>query len=368
MASVVKRRRKDGTFSWYARYRDGRGKDVWQKCASAKDARALASEVEVQLTRSGGAWSPPEKITVNDYSQRWLNERGPGLRPRTLLAYQRVFERNLLPVFGRFPLAALARSDIKAYAAKRANAGKSQNTIRNELAPLRAMLNDAIEDGYVRENVALRLPRVGRPQKAIEVPSSADVAAVIAAAPVESRGPLIVASAGGLRRGEVFALRWADIDFEARLIYVRASNQDGEITQTKTKAGVRSVPMFGSLRKFLLEARAASSFKAPDAFVFCNLDGTPRSPNSWLKWEFYPALKKAGVKPFRYHDLRHYAVSQLIAQGANILQIARVAGHADPSITLRVYSHLMADGLSQAARDYDPLRRPLATTDESIGA
>jgi integrase len=57
----------------------------------------------------------------------------------------------------------------------------------------------------------------------------------------------------------------------------------------------------------------------------------------------------------RIHDLRHFAVSQLIAQSADILQVARVVGHADPSITLRVYSHLMAAGLAEAAARYDPL-------------
>jgi integrase len=114
--------------------------------------------------------------------------------------------------------------------------------------------------------------------------------------------------------------------------------------------------MFGSVRQLLLELRAASLFKAPDDYVFPNPTGGPRSPNGWIKSEFYPALTKANVKPFRYHDLRHYCVSQLIAQGADILQIARVAGHADPSITLRVYAHLMADGLTAAAAQYDPLR------------
>jgi integrase len=74
-----------------------------------------------------------------------------------------------------------------------------------------------------------------------------------------------------------------------------------------------------------------------------------------MRWEFYPALKQASVQAFRFHDLRHFAVSQLIAQGANILQISRIAGHADPSITLKVYSHLLADGLAEAADRYDPL-------------
>ncbi len=59
---------------------------------------------------------------------------------------------------------------------------------------------------------------------------------------------------------------------------------------------------------------------------------------------------------FRFHDLRHFAVSQLIAEGANILQVARIAGHADPAITLSVYSPLMNDGLAEAALRYDPLR------------
>ena len=74
-----------------------------------------------------------------------------------------------------------------------------------------------------------------------------------------------------------------------------------------------------------------------------------------MRWEFYPTLERAGVPPFRFHDLRHFAVSQLIAQGANILQISRIAGHADPSITLRVYSHLFADGLAEAALTVEAL-------------
>jgi integrase len=147
---------------------------------------------------------------------------------------------------------------------------------------------------------------------------------------------------------------------DGRTIHVQASNHgNGLITEAKTAAGHRLVPMFGSVRLELLEQQAATRYGCPDDFVFCTPLGAPESPNGWLKREFYPAIKRAGVQHFRFHDLRHFAVSQLIAQGANILQLARVAGHADPSITLRIYSHLMADGLSEAATRYDPLR-PLA--------
>ena len=354
MASVVRRRRKDGSFSYYARFRDGRGKDVWEKCVSAKDAKARAAEAEVELARSGGHWTPAAKVTVQEYAERWLDEHGHTLRPRTLAGYRRVFERDLLPEFGRLPLAALNRAQIKRYMASRAAEGKKANTVRNSIAPMRAMLSSALEDGLVRENVALRLPRVGEAQHKIEVPSRDQVDAVIALADVTARGPILVAATAGLRRGEVFALTWADVDFEKRLIRVRASNCDGTITRTKTAAGERLVPMFGSLRKLLLEQRAASRYSDDADLIFPDPFGKPTLPNSFIKYSFYPALKTAGVS-FRFHDLRHFAVSQLIAQGANILQIARVAGHADPSITLRVYSHLMADGLTEAAALYDPL-------------
>jgi integrase len=218
------------------------------------------------------------------------------------------------------------------------------------------MLSAALEADLVRENVALRLPRVGRPAKTMEAPTPEQVEAVVAAASPAARGPILLAATSGLRRGEVFGLHWQDVDFEARLIRVRCANLDGVICKPKTAAGERLVPMFGSLRKLLLEQRAASRFKAPEDFVFPSPKGKPLSPNSWIKWEFYPALDRADVKRFRFHDLRHFAVSQLVAQGANILQIARIAGHADPSITLRVYSHLMTDGLAEAAALYDPLR------------
>ena len=176
------------------------------------------------------------------------------------------------------------------------------------------MLSTAVEDGLVRENVALRLPRVGRPPRQIEPPTREQVESVLAVAAPDARGPILVAASSGLRRGEVFGLRWNDIDFERRLIRVSSSDQDGEIVRPKTKAGERLVPMFGSLRQVLLEERGRSPFKSPDDFVFAGEGGGPRSPNGWL-WEFYPALKRAKVRPFRFHDLRHFAVSQLIAQG-----------------------------------------------------
>ena len=127
-------------------------------------------------------WSPAAKVTVAEYAERWLSEQGSTLRARTLANYRRIFERDLIPEFGHTPLAALSRAQIKTYMARRAAGGAKANTVRNAIAPLRAMLSSALEDGLVRENVALRLPRVGRPRRRSRCRPAEQVDAVIAAA------------------------------------------------------------------------------------------------------------------------------------------------------------------------------------------
>jgi integrase len=91
--------------------------------------------------------------------------------------------------------------------------------------------------------------------------------------------------------------------------------------------------------------------------VFATAGGTPENPTNWERREFKRALKLAGLEgAFRLHDLRHYAVSTLIAQRADIkLAIAR---HASATVTLDTYGHLMTDRVTEAADLYDPLEWP----------
>jgi integrase len=144
----------------------------------------------------------------------------------------------------------------------------------------------------------------------------------------------------------LLALRWEDVDFAGSAITVRES---------KTAAGERRVPIFGSARKVLLEAKACSRFSRPEDYVFPTVVGTPENPAAWSSLEFYYARRRAKLREtLRFHDLRHYAVSRVIEQGANILLVSRIA-HAKPSVTLDVYSHLFADGIDEAAVRFDPL-------------
>jgi len=116
------------------------------------------------------------------------------------------------------------------------------------------------------------------------------------------------------------------------------------------------VPMFGSCRRLLLEQKAGSRYKRPGDYVFPTVVGTQEHAGRWYEREFRRPLDRAGL-PYRFHDLRHYAVSKLIEQGANVLLVAKIAGHSRPSVTRDVYSHLFDSELAEAATRYGPLRR-----------
>jgi integrase len=194
-------------------------------------------------------------------------------------------------------------------------------------------------------------------KRKIVPPSREHVERLVRAARPEARDVLLVAASLGLRRGELLALRWADVDFEARLVRVHATNDAGLVSETtKTEAGERSVPLFESARKALAARKLRTRFNRDEDYVFATAVGTPLNPRNFERREFKRALKLAGLEgAFRFHDLRHFAVSTLIAQRADIKLLQAIAGHASATVTLDVYGHLMVERVTEAASLHDPL-------------
>jgi integrase len=352
VASVLKRRRKDGTASYYVKYRDGNGRTRWEQFDRAKDAHTRKAAVELELAQSGGAWTPPARTTFAAAAEAWYERKTTALRPQTLANYRSALDVWLLPTFGSRYVASLRSSDVDDLRSRLAAAGKGANTITNVTGVLRRVLDDLVADRQLPYNPAALPQRGKRPGKAprrIVVPTHDEVDRLLAGASDEARPVFELAASLGLRRAELLALTWADLDFESREIHVRVS---------KTEAGERAVPMFGSARRVLLEQKARSPFKRPHDLVFPTVVGTPEQPANWARREFLPARARAGLRTtLRLHDLRHYAVSRLIEQGANVLLVSKVAGHSKASVTLDVYSHLFKEGLAEAAERFDPLAR-----------
>ncbi len=173
----------------------------------------------------------------------------------------------------------------------------------------------------------------------------------------------------GLRVGETLALRWCDVDTARRTIRVERTAQEsiGAIvfTAPKTKAGTRTVALgalaVGALRRRRTLAER-EGFAAPGDLIFPTLAGTAqRKSNLHRRW-WHPLLEKAALPRIRLHDLRHSAASLSLAAGTNARVVSERLGHADPSLTQRVYQHTV-DSLHRADAEavdalLSPKRRP----------
>ncbi len=176
---------------------------------------------------------------------------------------------------------------------------------------------------------------------------------------------VILALFTGMRRGEVVALRWRNVDLAGKVIAVRESIEETkehgpQFKTTKTKNGVRDITLPDIVVETLTEHRRAqleSRFrlgqgKPPaDALVFPSDDGGPQYPRN-LSGEWKEACKLVGLDPpVTFHALRHTHASQLIDAGIDVVKISKRLGHANPTITLQVYAHLFRkrDDVSAAA-------------------
>ena len=163
-------------------------------------------------------------------------------------------------------------------------------------------------------------------------------------AEADPRWRLIIKTAilTGLREGELLGLQWADIDWVSATIYVRRSFTAGRFYEPKTKNLRRRVPVTAELLAELKRWKLACPNGKHD-LVFPNGAGNPENHGNLLRRGFYPALRRAGLRKIRFHDLRHTYASLLIANQEEPKLISTLLGHSSIKITFDVYGHLLPD-------------------------
>ena len=327
--------------------------------------------------------------TFGQLLDQWLEECDRlELSPTTLRNYRAQVEHTIRPALGKVQLNRLTSKNLDAlYGAMKEN-GKSAKTIRNHHAVISAALHQGVRWGWVRTNVAemAKPPRVAH--KRVSVPSLDVVRDVIEAA--ERRDPrlaplLMLAALTGMRRGELCALRWSDVDLDAGTVHVTRSvvvvpnGLAEKATKTDRGRGVALDPVgVAVLSQHLARTTQwiseAGNRLASDAFVFSpSIEGTtPFRPDNVTSF-FIRVRNEVGAPQVRLHDLRHFTATQLIGAGVDVRTVAGRLGHSDPSVTLRVYSHALEERDRAAAAVMggilDPnVRRPVDVADPETGA
>jgi integrase len=358
------------------------GKQVWRTfsdreyggSSGAREAAELYL-AQSQAKRVRGEFRRPAKIRFADFAVEWLNVYAkPNVKVRTYEAYETSLRVHLVPEFGDLYMSEISRRAIDSFIAdwlaggpgfrervrqardleaKRARdedrdprpvkLGCSPGTISNALTPLREMLGHAVEWEYLTTNPALgvKRPRVERTEMHVFGP--AEIRKLLEKAEgATARAMILTAVATGMRRGELLALRWGDVDWNSHRIWVRRNiNRHGQFQEPKTRGSVRAIAMPDTLAATLREHRMASRWKEADDLIFATEKGTPLDGQNFVRRVFDPALRRAGLPKIRFHDLRHSFASLLIAQGEHPKLISEQLGHASVQITLDRYGHLL---------------------------
>ena len=367
---------------YYAVYRDETGKQKWEAAGTnEKNARKLLrSRVEAvdnakaleRLERRRGTYREPTEQTFGGYLDDWLKRKKARLAPSTHRTYTGYAERELKPRLGRRPIVSLTPHDFDRLAGELEQANRAARTVRQIVAVARSALSDAVRLGIVTTNPASRVDMpLPEPTAGKEIPAG-DLAKIRAAlaelAPPDPLrpgerdmlGPLAfdIALGLGVRWSELAGLRWRAVDFESRRVVIEEAIVLGQSKRPKSGRS-RAVPMFDTAHTALgsLASRALDRGRyGPAEYVLAGPRGNPPDPTNWRARVWQPALLEAGIdgSGYRWHDIRHSTVSRLIAQGADIALVQAVAGHASAATTLKIYAHLTAKRLENAALEFDP--------------
>lgn len=277
------------------------------------------------------------------------SRKGERYKPSAIRGYERTLRLRVLPVLGAMRLSEIERRHVQALADDLVAEGLAPATVLNYLDPLRAIFRRAVQREQVAVNPTtwLDLPRPGGGRDRIAAPEEA--AALVAALPTEDRALWATAIYAGLRRGEVRALRWSDVDIAAGVIRVDRTwdDEEGELESGKTRAARRTVPIASQLRRELAAHKLATGRDGPD-LVFGSTASSPFEPST-VRRRALAAWRRARLKPIQLHECRHTFASLMIAAGVNAKALSSYMGHASASITFDRYGHLMPGNEAEAA-------------------
>ena len=245
-----------------------------------------------------------------------------------------VIIKNLLPYFGGKYLYEIASLDIENCKRKRKELVATA-TVNRELACLKHIFNKAIEWGKARENPVIKVKFFRVENRRTRYLEKEEIKRLVFVCSEPLKSIVTIALNTGMRKGEILNLKWRDVDFSQRIIYL-----------LETKSGEkREVPINEISYNTLLEIR-----KHPNSpYIFYKQDGKTYKS---IRTIFDKALRKAEIDNFRFHDLRHTFASQLVMAGVDLKTVQELLGHKSFEMTLR-YSHLSPDHRKRAVEVLD---------------
>ena len=315
------------------------------------------------LTESGGTRARvTERVKLADYLIRWLEGVRATKSANTARSYEQIVRLHILPHVGSVRLDAFTAADAERLYRDVRNAGASVAMAAKLHAVLRIALNHAKRRGLIATSPleTITPPRHRRPP--VTALTVEQVAALLKAARGHRLEALFVlAVLHGMRQGELFALRWDDVDFPNRTLSVTRSVQEisGALTvvEPKSARSRRRIELSKMAVEALRRRKALADREKDDSgYVFTSTRGELLRKSNFLRREWFPLRETAKLpESVRFHDLRHTSASLLLLQGTSPKVVQELLGHADVRLTLDTYSHVLPGLQRQAADALDAL-------------
>jgi integrase len=376
--------RPRGPGAWELKYDAGRDPKTGKRITKYKTVRGAKKDAQRELRNLLGAVdkgmvADASKMTVGDWLKQWIEEARHTVSPKTHERYSEIVNKHLVPALGVIGLSKLAPVHIQGFYSEALKSGRLDG--KGGLSPQTVVHFDRVLHLALKRARKLRLIAVNpaedveRPQverREMQTLSDEEAGQLLAAASTTRiYVPIVLALATGLRRGEILALRWQDIDLATGIIRVVRSleqTNDGlRFKVPKTQRGKRPVVLPASVVEILrnhkvkqLEERFLLGLGKGE-LVFTRVDGRPISPDTFTSWVARVA-KRAGVSHIMpVHGLRHTHITNLLRANVHPKVASERAGHSSVGFTLDRYSHVIPSLQEDAVLRIDAaLRKTLA--------
>lgn len=327
---------------WLVDYRDAGGKRRSKQFTRKRDAETWRTTAAWQVAQ--GVHTPDsQSVTIAHAASDWLRRaEREGLEEVTRRSYESRYRIHIEPKLAAVKLSRLTMPMVEEFRDELVEE-KGRGLASEVVRALSMILANAQRRGLVAQNVAsgVRVTQAKRHRKRPDIPSKADLRAILSAAEENEKPLIMTALFAGLRSSELRALRWQDVNLKAKRITVeQRADPWGVIGSPKSAAARRTVPLAPGVVKQLRKWKLACP-NGELGLVFPNGVGKVESHQNWLHRLWYPLQKRAGVeKRHGFHSLRHAAVSLWIEQGVEPKRIQTWIGHASIQTTFDRYGHL----------------------------
>lgn len=319
-----------------------------------------------------GTYVEPSKMTVSEYMDYWFeNYAEIKTRKNTYDSYRVFIKHHIKPEIGNLPLSKLQPMHIQQLLTKKSKSGRadgkpgglSSRSVKYIFSILHEALSHAVKWKLLSQNPAIAVESSNRNRKRVRVWTLEEARHFLTIAQNDRFYAIFVlALYTGMRRGELLALRWQDINFETGVIKVNHTLSKHRVLEaTKTEKSQRQILVTQNVLDVLKQHKArqaAEKLKAGDKYVsqdliFCSRLGTPLNAENVVKRNFYPLIKKAKVSKISFHSLRHCSATFALTQNGNIKIISERLGHSTIKTTGDIYTHVSTEMQRQVAEGID---------------